>query len=90
MPLDPEFVAMLRCPESRQPVAEASADLLLSLNARIRDSSLLDRNGKPVRRELDGGLLREDGTLLYPVWDDLPDMLVQDAIPLEGSQAPKA
>ncbi len=82
MALDAEFIAMLRCPDSRQPLALAEPALLDTLNEQIRAGTLRDKSGEPLRRELDAGLLREDGTLLYPVWDDLPDMLVQDAIPV--------
>ena len=33
---------------------------------------------------MDGGLVREDGRYLYAIRNDIPIMLVEQAIPLEG------
>jgi uncharacterized protein YbaR (Trm112 family) len=37
-----------------------------------------------VTEEVKEGLVRADGKVLYPVRDDIPIMLVDEAIPLEG------
>ncbi len=36
-----------------------------------------------MERHLDGGLVRADGKYLYQVVDDLPIMLVDEAVPLD-------
>ena len=36
-----------------------------------------------VETSLSGGLVRDDGTLLYPIVDEIPVMLVDEAIPLD-------
>jgi uncharacterized protein YbaR (Trm112 family) len=36
-----------------------------------------------VEKQLDGGLVREDGAYLYPIEDDIPIMLIDEAIPLK-------
>ena len=41
-----------------------------------------NRGGKPVETRLDGGLIRDDGEYLYPVIDEIPVLLVEEAIPL--------
>jgi uncharacterized protein YbaR (Trm112 family) len=67
MPVDPELLEILVCPETRQPVAPADAALLTRLNAEIAAGSLRNRGGDSVREPLKEGLLREDGRILYPV-----------------------
>jgi uncharacterized protein YbaR (Trm112 family) len=45
-----------------------------------------DRSGKLVST-LEAGLLREDGSVLYPIVNGIPDLLVDDSIavtPLAG------
>jgi uncharacterized protein YbaR (Trm112 family) len=43
---------------------------------------LRNRAGKPVNGKFDGGLLRQDGKVLYPIRNRIPIMLVEEAIPL--------
>jgi len=82
--LDRELLDILVCPESRQPVRLAEADLVARLNARIAEGQVANRGGDTVREALTGGLVREDGKVLYPVRDDIPVMLIDEAILLEG------
>lgn len=81
--IDPELLDILVCPETKQPVEPAADELVERLNDAIRRGELRDRSGDTVRDALDGGLVREDGTLLYPVRDDIPVMLIDEAIPLD-------
>ena len=80
--VDPELLEILVCPETRQPVRPADADLLERLNAAIRAGSIRNRSGELVHEPLDGALLREDGRVVYPVREDIPIMLVDEAIAL--------
>jgi uncharacterized protein len=82
MHVDPELVEILICPESRQPVALASAEQIEALNARIRSGSLRNRGGATVEKELAEALVREDGRVVYPVDDGIPVMLVEASIEL--------
>ena len=36
-----------------------------------------------MKEQIEAGLVREDGRILYPVRDDIPVMLIDEAIPLE-------
>jgi uncharacterized protein YbaR (Trm112 family) len=80
--VSPELLEILVCPESRQPVVLASADVIEAVNARIRAGTLRNRGGQPVQQELREALVREDGRVLYPVDDGIPVMLVEESIEL--------
>jgi uncharacterized protein YbaR (Trm112 family) len=80
--IDPMLLEILCCPETKQDVAPAPDALVADLNARVEAGALLNRAGEVVREKLDGGLLRADGKLLYPIREDIPIMLIDEAIPL--------
>lgn len=82
MPIHQELLDILACPETKQPLTLASTDLLTTLNQRIRGGSCKNRHGDTVSEPIDGGLVREDGKYLYPIRDDIPIMLIDEAIPL--------
>lgn len=85
--LDPKLLAQLRCPETRQPLQAADPALVQQLNARIDSRELRNRAGQPVQRRCDGGLVREDGRFFYPICQDIPVLLIDEAIPLDGSRS---
>ena len=84
MTLDPVLLDILVCPESRQPVAIAPADLLARVNAAIESGHTVNRGGDPVTDHVTEGLLREDGRVLYPVRDGIPIMLIDESIEVSG------
>ena len=58
------------------------AALLGRLNDAIRRGGVTNRGGQAVSTPIDEGLVREDGSVLYPVRDDIPIMLIDESIPL--------
>jgi uncharacterized protein YbaR (Trm112 family) len=80
--VDPQLLEILCCPETRQDVALAPPALIEDLNRRIDAGTLTNRAGAPVREKLDGGLLRADGQVVYPIREDIPVMLIEEAITL--------
>jgi uncharacterized protein YbaR (Trm112 family) len=82
--IDPELLEILACPENKTPVRLADPGEVDALNARIRAGGVMNRSGEPVE-EIDGGLIREDGQFLYAIRDDIPIMLIDEAIPLESA-----
>ncbi|MBJ18733.1 MAG: hypothetical protein GY910_17615 [bacterium] len=82
MPVDNELLDILVCPETQQPVALASADVLGSLNREIDAGRLRNRGGDVVEQPISEGLLREDGRILYIIDDSIPIMLIDQSIEL--------
>ena len=80
--LDPEFVKILVCPDNRTPVRIASEQEITNLNQKIEEGSLQNIGGRKVNDQLDSGLIREAGDRLYPVRNNIPVMLVEEAIQL--------
>lgn len=80
--IDPELLKILCCPETHQPVSEADAPLVADLNNRIANGSVKNRAGKSLSDKLEGGLLRQDRRLIYPIRNRIPIMLIEEAIPL--------
>ena len=64
-------------------LSRVSDDMLMRLNAAIRDGRLINCAGQVLDKELEAGLIREDGALLYPIIDEIPVLLRDDAILLE-------
>jgi uncharacterized protein YbaR (Trm112 family) len=86
--IDSELLDILVCPETKQPVHLADDDLISRVNAAIEGGGLTNRGGNVVGEPIQGGLVREDGDVLYPIRDEIPIMLVDEAIPLDRAQAP--
>lgn len=82
MALATDLLEILRCPEDRTPLREAQPALIAELNAKVQSGALRNKGGEPVKEPLQGGLIRQDGKVLYPVRDDIPVMLIEEGIPL--------
>jgi uncharacterized protein YbaR (Trm112 family) len=82
--IDPQLLKILVCPENQSALAVADPAILAKLNRAIAGGSVMNRGGQSVTDPLQGGLVREDGTLLYPIVDDIPVMLIDEAIPLDS------
>ena len=82
--IDKELLDILACPETKEPVQLADQTLIDALNARIERGEVKNRGGNKVEKQIDGGLVRQDQAFLYPIEDDIPIMLIDEAIPLAG------
>ena len=82
--VDASLVSILACPETHQPVSVADDATVGKVNAAIAAGTAKNRDGEAVTEAIQTGLVREDGAYLYPVRDDIPVMLIGEAIPLAG------
>ncbi len=82
--VDKELLDMLCCPETKEDVFLADPALIVALNERVAGGQVKNRGGETVAEKLDSGLVRADKKFLYPIREDIPIMLIDEAIPLEG------
>jgi uncharacterized protein YbaR (Trm112 family) len=78
--LDPALLAILCCPETRQDLAEAAPAQVAALNSAIAAGTVRNQGGEPVSVPLDGLLVRSDGLVGYPVRNDIPVLVVEEAL----------
>ncbi len=84
--IDSELLKVLRCPETRQDLRAAEPALLERLNQQIASGRLQNRAGRIVKEKIDGGLIRADGKFLYPVCQNIPVMLAEEAIAVDPAE----
>lgn len=80
--IDPDLLKIMCCPETHQPIEVAEPALVTKLNEQISAGQLMNRGGQLVKERIDGGLVRTDKRYLYPIRQDIPIMLIDEAIPL--------
>jgi uncharacterized protein YbaR (Trm112 family) len=77
-----ELLNILCCPETHQRLRPAEPAVLKKVNDQIAVAQLKNRAGSTVSPSIAEGLIREDGKYLYPIRDNIPVMLIDEAIPL--------
>jgi uncharacterized protein YbaR (Trm112 family) len=82
--LDPQLMAILCCPETKQEVTLLDHVLLEKLNEKIATGELHNKGGSVVKEKLDGGLLRADQVMVYPIRDGIPVLLIEEGISVKG------
>ena len=58
--------------------------LLDKLNKKIETGELQNQGGSVVKEKLDGGLIRADQIMVYPIRDGIPIMLIEEGISVKG------
>jgi len=81
--IDKDLLAILCCPETKLEVSLADDALIGKLNEAVSRGTLKNKGKKPVTDPLDGGLIRTDRKILYPIREDIPVMLIEEGIPLD-------
>lgn len=82
--IDQALLDILACPETKEEVRLAPDSVVEAVNAMIEAGTLVNRAGEKVVEPIDGGLVRADGKFLYPIREEIPIMLIDEAIPLSG------
>jgi uncharacterized protein len=82
--INQKLLDIIVCPVSRQPLRAADPQLIDRLNQAIAANRIRDMAGRPVTAPIQEGLLRQDGQVLYPIRDNIPVLLADEGIPIEG------
>jgi len=83
--IDKELLEILACPASYQSLAEAPRELVERLNAAIRAGGVRNVGGEAVAAPLEAALVRADGSLVYPIRDGIPVLLVNEGLAVPGA-----
>ncbi len=78
--IDKDFLKILVCPETAQSLSVLDSEALKLLNDKIAKGQLANRSGMAISEQVDAALIREDGEYLYLVRDDIPIMLIEEAV----------
>jgi uncharacterized protein YbaR (Trm112 family) len=81
--IDKALLAILCCPETKQPVNVADAVVIGKVNEAAARGVLKNKGGKPVSAQMEAGLIRADQAILYPIREGIPVMLIEEGIPLD-------
>jgi len=80
MGISQELLDILCCPETKEEVNLISEEDVQKVNYAIISGFVKKRNGDLETDTIEGGLLRVDGKYLYPVREEIPIMLIDEAI----------
>ncbi len=81
--IDKELLEILVCPQDHSSLSIADEHLVAKLNQAITARQIRNRGGQVVEKPVQGGLVCQNEAVLYPIIDDIPVLLVDDAIPLD-------
>ena len=83
--VDKELLDILCCPETKQDLTLVEGSAIAKINQKIKEGTIKNRAGETVKDPLEAGLLREDRKYLYAIREDIPIMLIDEAIPFDES-----
>ena len=80
--MDRRLLEILACPATRQPLALLDARGLAALNGAIAAGAIQRGDGSPQQAPVKAALVTRDRKLAYRIEDDIPVLLVDEAIAL--------
>ena len=84
--IDLQLLDILRCPQDQSKLKPANDQLVKQINRAIDGKQVVTVAGHQLEKHLEGGLIRESGDLMYPIFDQIPVMLPDEAIDLKNFQ----
>jgi uncharacterized protein YbaR (Trm112 family) len=82
--IDAELLSILCCPQTHDDLALASPEELERLNQAIASGSVRNKAGALITEPAQGLLIRSDRVCGYLIRDDIPIMLIDEAVILKG------
>lgn len=85
MMIDKDLLKILACPETKKDLEPADEDTIRKINVAIQAGQIRNILQAKVERPIDGGLFRVgDRSCLYPIRENIPVLLVEELILLDG------
>ena len=85
--MDESFLSLLRCPRTGGELRLAGAEELAEYNEGAGEGRLSNAAGRKLTRAMEGALVSECGSWLYPVHEGIPVLLVEEAVALADTCA---
>ena len=82
--MDPNLLNIICCPVTREKLSPATPIQLALLNAEIANNTLTKLDGSIAENPQSKALINATKTLLYPIEEDIPILLENEAIELKG------
>ena len=80
MIFDDDILSILVCPDTKQSVRPLKPNELDEINKAISRGAIKKRAGGQACDPIEGGYIREDNTVVYPVRDSIPVFLIDEAL----------
>ena len=81
-PMDEATLARLQCPITKTPLSLVDSDMIAQINQAIADHALKTSDDEVVNEPIEGGLVNQEQTWLYPIRNGIPTLLTDEAIDL--------
>ena len=82
--MDPNLLNIICCPVTREKLSIATSKQLEFINAEITNSTLKKLDGSIAEKPQSKALINATKTLLYPIEEDIPILLENEAIEVKG------
>ena len=83
MSVDEHLLSILCCPATKQSLRLADEAVVLRINQFVSRGILVNVGQKLVSDKIEGGLIRSDGQIVYPIRENIPVMLIEEGIALD-------
>lgn len=83
--LTEEVLELLQCPLTGKKLSLASDQMILRVNEAIANGNARDRIEQKVSQKIDGGLVTDEGAWLYPIREEIPTLVVEEAIDIRST-----
>ncbi|MBH15812.1 MAG: hypothetical protein CME30_00840 [Gemmatimonadetes bacterium] len=84
--VDDELLRILVCPQTQQSLTAANTEVLDQINSAISAGTLTNKQGALVTEYLQEALMTQDGSLLYPIREGIPVMLIDESINMTDTE----
>ena len=82
MPIHQDLLSILICPKTKKPLRMATPAELQRVNDKVLAKRATNAGGAEVKEALEEGLVPEGESLVYPVQQGIPILLIQEGIQL--------